>query len=305
MTLSIILAISDNFDLNDNLVEELNITLKNIFTFSKSEKVKLEIIIVNWNIISKQKTYQKLNSSIKPDNVKIQYIEVDNTLHNNYKLSHKIPFYLAHATNIGIRKAQSNAILSMKVGTFFSKKSWLNILKYVSTNQHNNSFLTLLSKATLGRAILKNDTYNISAESIKNNCIQELKDKKIIDYTKHRIHINRDLSFRSFDSLLFSKEKALHTLGFPELSVYPTLLTTKLFVANINKYYKEHLSLSAGYKIDYKEKSHFNPAEDSELKLAPDTEKILLDRIKKEKNSIIFNDENWGLKNIQLSTLIL
>ena len=307
MKLSIVMTFSDSFDLTGSLVEMIDMTLKNVFSFSNDKNIEVEIILVNWNSMVEKCTCQKLNLSSKPANISVVCIEVSNSIHNSYNLSHKIPYYVAHAVNIGIRRAKADVVLTMKAGVFFTKDIWQSIYNHVLQNNYKDTFLILSSKAILSNFLLQKDEkiYQYSLQYIKQYFLKELNGKELIDYEYKRKCLNRTQGFRLFDSFVFSKVHAENIAGYPELSVYPGTLTEKFFVENMKNIYKNSLTLEAGCKFYYKEKNHINPMDDNELRLVQGTEKIIINRIKKEKNPVIFNNENWGLRDIELKCIQL
>jgi len=304
MMFSVVIPMSDHSDI-DNTQEQLNITLKNLFAVARNKHIEFEVIIVNWNAIPELKTADMLHISDKPEGIAIRYMEVGYDLHNSYTLSHKIPFYTAHAVNAGIRRAQSDVIIKMMSGTFLLEETWNKLIQYINGKRYSQNLLTITSHAEFDREILKNypDVYTVREEDLAEKCILKLEEGKVIDYRLKRIYQNREESFRRFDVLVFSKEEAEKVMGFPELSWYPTNINWMevFFTLNLLKNVQAHFLWPEAEKIYYKPNLNaFNSANDQELKLAPDTERIVIARIQQEEAPVLFNDESWGLHNVDL-----
>lgn len=306
MIFSIVLPISDHFNI-ENTYEELNSTLKNIFSVSQSENIVLEVLIVNWNVIPELKTVDKIDRLDKPIGVTIRYIEIDSELHNRFNLSHKIPFYVAHAVNTAIRRAKSDVIVKMLRGTVLLEDTWKKMIHYIMEKKYQTHLLTIASHSELDPAVLQKypDIYAVSEVDIADFCLKKLENSRVIDYRLKRIYQNREASFRKFDVQIFSKEQAVGVRGYPELSIYPTDMMEKFFLVNTLKNGYEPVVWFEAQKIYYKSHNSYNPADDSELKLAPDTEKIVIARINQEEAPVLFNDDNWGLNDIELPIRIL
>lgn len=304
MMFSVVIPISDHSDI-DNTQEQLNITLKNMFAVARNKEIEFEVIIVNWNVLPELKTANTLDLSDKPIGVAIRYLEVSSELHNTYTLSHKIPFYIAHAINAGIRRAQSDVIVKMMSGTILLEETWNKLIQYIHEKRYIQNLLTITAHSEFDREILKNypDVYAAREEDLAEKCILKLENGEVIDYRLKRIYQNREESFRRFDVLVFSKEESEKVMGFPELSWYPTNINWMevFFTLNLLKNVQAHFVWPEAEKIYYRPNINaFNSANDPELKLAPDTERIVVARIRQEEAPVLFNDESWGLHNVEL-----
>ena len=333
MKLSIVIPLSELFDLTGHLAEETNLSVSNIFEFAKSNEVFIEIVIVNWNVKNDFSFEKELDFSTKPQNVDVKYIEISNEIHNQLPIAHKIPFYLGHAVNVGLRKVSNESVMTIKPGTFYIASEWIIITNLIEDRKLDSSFITLFSKNRLSLDFLSKSSksstiYNITPDELKNficfsrteNSVVDNKNMKVyeclenrvIDYKNKRIYSNIGNIveiFKPFDSYLFAKHIAYSLNGLPELSYYPYLFSNismpgwfleVLFRENALKFLPKSEYVVMGNKLSFDERLLENPKNDKELALAPKTNEIMIDRIRREKNPVFFNDEEWGLASKKL-----
>jgi len=179
---------------------------------AKHYNLNAELIIVEWNPPSDKPLLKDAISL--PDDLGplvIRIITVPHEIHKRYNLSKRISILCMIASNVGIRRANGQFILSTCSGILFSNK----LVEFLASISLNKSFFYRIDRCNVNREILNCNSVEQQIDFCKENIIRIDKffppDPNLINYPT--IHTNA-----SGDFILMSK-KYWHLLhGFPEFN---------------------------------------------------------------------------------------
>jgi len=330
-----IVVVSRNDNHGQNMLERMKLSIYTNIEIFEELGVDVEYIIVDYNTDKKE----KLKDLFKFKNrkfVKIRFIEVPPSFHNQFKDSAKLPVNNMVARNIGIKRAKEDFVLATGIDVIFSKelaKEMKNLKK---------GFIYRVNRYDVNRIIFE-------CKFKDSNKILEFCEKNIID-----VHFNTNKGKflnTDFDTLhtnncgdfqLLHKSHWEDLRGYPELDLMGTHLDTIFEYMAVIRGLKENiieeklfhidhdsrwlkpiythilrnwriLFLKYGYEVMKFKADYYNLAknisnyynektflETIDYKILSDKEyKSYILEMVKSKKPIIFNNKNWGVGEVE------
>lgn len=276
------------------------------------EKCELpaELIFVEWNPPKdKERLYQALKVKKERKFIKIRFMEVSKEIHDKVKTSDRMPLLEFPGKNAGIRRAKGEFIVITNPDIIFSEK----MIKFFSKKQLKKDIFYRADRCDLFVDIpteLKTEDIEKFCKDNWNFCwsptfgryhrgtklisdIPRLFIRTGAKMTKGRAYL-RYHGGAPGDFTLLSKESWINFRGFPEINVHGGMdgYTSIMAVASGNK-------LKTLKERTYHQ-SHGNPTAGE--RPLPNVDDYIRDAKKmlKEKKAMIFNDDNWGLRDFSL-----
>lgn len=306
----VVVARNDNY--GGDFLYRINIFVKVLLTLCEKYELPSELIIVEWNPPDDR---PKLKDAISwPDiqrkHCQVRIIEVPNEVHNKLPNPAKMPLFEYMGKNVGIRRAMGEFILATNPDVIFSKE----LIQFLSQkNLSKNSFYRI-DRYDVKSTISLSESVEKILEHCSNNIIRvcsyfgTYEPNKRLDiyrqlrryagYIKRRIllfpytlpHTNA-----SGDFFLLHRSQWFNLRGYPELETKGKSHYIDGIVA--------YQSVFAGLKQEILKKMqlyHIDHERIDPNKPGSEAVQSAYKRILEEKKVILFNDENWGLKNILL-----
>lgn len=326
---------------NDNhggdLSLRMRVFMRGLIHQCDKHKLPAELVFVDWNPPSDKPLLKEFLPKPGADGyLSIKYVIVPEETHRKYAFSERLPLFQMIAKNVGIRRARAPFILCTNIDLLFSDELMSFLAKqqlkeghYYRANRcdipknidENKSIEELLvwSKNNIQKRLGKSGIYpnfsDTSSVLFKHKFFTPIfialsRFKKLITSTV-REKVNAMDTDACGDFTLMHKNDWLKIQGYPELEVYSLHIDSMgLFAANALDIKQEILPKDhCTYHISHDNGWEFKDEKDKVLFY---TNKPVLDwwavyllglKILKEKKTFDFNDEHWGLVNIELKEI--
>lgn len=322
---------------NDNhggdLLKRTSAFVNNVFEQSKKWNVSVELIIVEWNPPKDKPLLKEVLPKPKKDcPVSLKYIVVPNEVHNEYKNAHSIPLYQMIAKNVGIRRAESEFILCTNIDILFSDASF----EYFSRKRLEKDKYYRANRCDIPKDVMHIESISDQLKYAEKNIIKRLgkltgrelplfpgnkffssKFAIIIHYSILKLwKITHKGKFPHFtvdfdacgDFTLMSKSNWEEIQGYPELDMYSIHIDSMgIWAANALELEQVILPKEACIYHIYHEDGWESDDPIKTIKFL--AKKPSLDysvvfrggmQLVEKKKSWDLNDENWGMKNLEL-----
>ena len=319
----VVAARNDNY--GGNFLLRIQLFIDTLLYLLKKYNLSAEIIIVEWNPPLNKKRLREV--LVLPKFLKfgdIRFIEVPNKFHKKFPNSNKMPIFEYIAKNVGIRRAKGEYVIATNADIIFSEE----LIKYLAkkelspncfyrVNRYDIKKLIPLYVSTEEKLKFCEDNWvmvhNFKGAFKRNWSLFDLFDYRWLycyllsfilrlrailnnnDNSKFKIH-----SQASGDFFLMARSHWNELLGYPELKTHAFIDGYMCFIAasfglsqiilNNKKIYHQEHERSEGSK---------RPLTDYQLYLTQ-TKQMMI-----KKQPLIFNDENWGLGNLNLKEYYL
>lgn len=118
--LSIVTA-SRNDNHGGDILKRMTLFMSGLIAQTNRHRLAAELVMVEWNPPEDRPLLQEVLPKPKPgDYLKLRYIIVPKTIHQQYKRASEIPLFQMIAKNVGIRRATGNFILCTNIDLLFS-----------------------------------------------------------------------------------------------------------------------------------------------------------------------------------------
>ncbi|MEK6925719.1 MAG: hypothetical protein AABW50_00410 [Nanoarchaeota archaeon] len=280
----------------------------NLIYLCEKYRLPSELIFVEWNPPKdKEKLYKALKIKNNRKFLKVRFIEVSKEIHDKFKTSEKMPLLEFLGKNSGMRRAQGEFIVFTNPDIIFSEE----MIRFFSQRK--------LKKKIFYRANRYDLSIDIPTE-MKTSDVEKFCRKswdfcwsayfgryhrgiKIIPdlprlFARLLIKMTKDKSYLRYhggspgDFMLLSSEEVMNFRGYPEMNVHGGM-----------DGYVSIQAVSSGNKLKIlKEKTYHQSHGPAGERPLPNMENYTRDAKKmlNEKRAIIYNDENWGLKEFSL-----
>lgn len=304
--LSIVIVARNDKHQGSPFFEKVQLFITLINDLSGNVGIGVEIVIVEWNPPKNTPRFKDclVNKHRKID---VKIIEVSSKIHQQFKLADSYPLHQWIGKNVGIRRARGEFVIVTNADDIFSKE----LIKFLSQRKLDKSsfyrvemfdvkspiplnkspeeildFCQINSLKKIG--YLGNYRRRISLEYIK--CLYAYLKNKIKYYPFPVPHTNA-----SGDFILMHKENWFRLRGFLELDIpshYP--YADGIMVCNALFSGIKQIILKPPYVIYHQAHQQIN--QPLQGKVAE-----IYNELIRQKKPIIFNDENWGLGNFNLT----
>jgi hypothetical protein len=282
----------------------------NLIYLCEKHKLTSELIFVEWDPPKdKERLYKALNLGKNRKFLKIRFLEVSKEIHDKTKTSDKMPLLEFPGKNAGIRRAKGEFVVITNPDIIFSE----DMIRFFSKKQLNKNIFYRADRCDMSVDI----PIKIKTSEVENFCknkwdfcwsayfgryhrgIKIIRDIPRL-FIRTLMKMTNDKSYLKYhggapgDFTLLSKEAWINFRGFPEINVHGGMdgYTSVMAVASGNKL------------VILKEKtyhqSHGNPI--AGARPLPNVEDYIRDAKKmlKDKQAIIYNKDDWGLRDYKL-----
>lgn len=319
MTYLSIVMTSRNDNYGGNLLPRMKNSLDSIKTSFSADDV--EIILVDWNPPENKPSFNE-SLILEKSELDVKVIQVSNEIHQTIENSDKMPIFEYLAKNVGIRRAKGEFVLSTNPDIIFS----VELTNYFKTMDLRNECFYRIDRYDLSDEIPTSFSYTKKNNFSKKN-VSRIRKKDFIRYKNFGERVNHllynrlkqpkrilhnlshmykktiqvesiyDLHLRaSGDFLLMSKNNWFKIKGYPELNTYSHLDGYGCALAvSIGL---EQVILKDPYRI-------YHQTHEIDVEGRPKTSyHNFIEDAKKMiefKKPFIYNRDNWGLNNYELS----
>ncbi|WML35471.1 hypothetical protein [Clostridium sp. OS1-26] len=320
-----IVATTRNDNHGGDLKYRMQLFIDNILEQTKKYKFNVELILVEWN---PPKDKKRLNEELcwnkKNDYCNIRIIEVPEQMHNKYNFSQSLPLYQMIGKNVGIRRAKGKYILATNVDIIFSDE----LFEFLISGKLQENKIYRVDRYDVRNEIPISGTHEDKINYCKKNIIRinerfytesYINNEKYLVYPKEIEELANNKKIKEpphcnacGDFQLMARKHWFELNGYPELDMYSMHIDSLMqYMSRANgieeiylnnpmvTYHMEHTS---GFQPENKElESQLNKRKvDSLTYLQLIT---FANNMALNKKPIIFNDENWGLNNVELTNI--
>ncbi|MBU0576926.1 hypothetical protein KJ654_04710 [Patescibacteria group bacterium] len=319
-----IIATARNDNHGGNLLHRMQIFANGLLAQSAKYRLRTELVLIEWNPPSdKPKLTQALSWPKRHNFCTVRIIEVPPKIHRRYKHSDNLPLYQMIAKNVGIRRARGEFILATNIDILFSDELFAFFAsgKITKGKMYRVDRYDVQGDIPLESSIDEQLSYcyqNVIRISSRDGTRNLITDDYHMVYPPNGgveracLHTNA-----CGDFTLLAKEHWHELCGYPEFDMFSFHLDSLLcFMAHHGGASEEILGDPMRiYHIEHKSgwtpEVHKDKTLDNRLKRAniPTLSNAEFDnfavKMTKEKQPIIFNNENWGLANEALPETIV
>lgn len=331
-----IVVCSRNDNHGGDLTLRMNLFVKGLIQQFNSYQIPAELIMVEWNPPADKENLKAVLPKAPDDSyLSIRFIEVPKSIHSKFQFSEQLPIFQMIAKNVGIRRALGEFILCTNIDLLFSDELMLELSakklekgKYYRANRCDIPSTVDYSLGT--EDLLQFAKNNILQRLGKNTYYPNFQDttsplfkyaflipvfqflsklKKAISKEERELYNALDMNACG-DFTLMSKEDWENIDGYPELEMYSLHIDSMALFACAAKGIKQHIFKpeACTYHVSHKGGWEFQTPTERIYFYA---KRPILDwwavytlgmEILKNKTGYTFNDENWGLNNLDLKT---
>jgi hypothetical protein len=322
---------------NDNhggsLLKRMQLFVNGLAAQCKQYELRTELIVVEWNPPpDKPRLAKVLSWPDNPEPCTIRIIEVPPVIHNQFKYADRLPLFQMIAKNVGIRRAHGRFILATNVDILFSDE----LIRFLASGRLRKGCMYRVDRYDVPEDIPQNAAIEAQLDYCRQHVIriyardgirslhtghyvpgfpkltwrgwlrEKSQDWGLIPVTgPHPLHI-----YACGDFTLMDREHWFHLRGYPEFEMYSFNLDSVLCYAALHNGAKEIVLPEPMiiYHIEHKIGSGWSPEGEQKLNarlgavnvphLSNEQLSALAIQMRRERKPLIFNDENWGLKDL-------
>jgi len=297
-----------------DLLHRFQVTLNGILYLATKYSLRCEILVIEWNPPSPDKTFRKLLTwGPLPDHIILRFIEVPPEIHQRFPNADRIPIHEYIAKNVGIRRSAGEYILGTNPDLLYTDE----LMSFLSSDTLSRNCFYRIDRSDVGKDIRLSWPVEEQLMFCSKNIVRvhgrdgiHAQPHRVYDFLLKCIKALRgpERHFRkrgpfgqihteaSGDFFLLARQHWLSLKGYPEL-------TTHMHIDS----YICYMAASMGLKQVILEKPlrlYHQPHDRSSQAEFPRTD---LNRLWEEgaemlrtRKPLIINDESWGLGNDEL-----
>lgn len=320
---------------DDEALQRMQIFVNSLVSQAQHYRLNCELVIVEWNYpLDRPRLIEALEWPQNTGWCSIRIISVSPKIHNNFENSEVIPLFQMIAKNVGIRRARGRFVLATNIDILFSHE----LVRFLASRKLQKNRMYRIDRYD----VPGNIPTSLPIDELMNWCsrnvirlyrhleIVEIQDGVIPVVKKKRKKIRKMVSewFLQWfsrdepilhtnacgDFTLMSRKYWERTFGYPEFPLRAMKLDGLLCYAAYYTGAKEIVLREPMriYHLDHPARGDGAEAALSERQSAPYLDiqvtrsqyKVLVEQMRRTKNPIIFNDQNWGLVNISLPEIV-
>lgn len=294
----VVTARNDNH--GDSLLKRMQIFLNGLFSQSENYTLDTEIVLVEWNPPQDKPTLAEVLSWPKSHQYcTVRIIKVPSKVHNRFKYAHTLPLYQMIAKNVGVRRARGEYILATNIDILFSNE----LFRFLASRKLEKGKLYRTDRYDVRETIPLEASLEEQLAFCKENVIRVNKPDGTYNLITGSIYKTDTFSYTNAcgDFQLMHRDHWFALRGYPEFDKYPLRIDSILqFTSHFSGIEEMHLTNPMKiYHIDHRSggspEAHKNRLKNKDMReFTGEERKILVDKMKREKKAIMFNDRNFG-----------